>query len=138
MALSGKRMPIQVGAELDLRTRRGERVCVVRSIPWEMICDEAAERQSEKNHNQSVAGIAKRGGYSACEAICVISCIPWVKVGGEDEEVAHRILYAMHALFNRGQRQAETACEEIALAIDSGRGNEKEIARAIRDRRNAA
>lgn len=101
-------MPIQVGSELALRKRRGERVCIVQRLPWELFEGEAIERQSDKNHGQSVAKIASRGGYGACEAIAVIACVPWQKFC-EDEEHAHRILYAMHCIFNRGQRVAEAA-----------------------------
>jgi len=101
-------MPIQVGGELDLSERRGERPVIVRSIPWAMVADETAERQSQKNHSQSVERIAERGGYSAGEAVRVIAGLGWN--GGKlciPEREAHRILYAMVALFNRGQRVAE-------------------------------
>ncbi len=42
-----------------------------------------------------------------------------------------RCLVVMVAALSRDKREA---CAQIALAIDSGRGNEKEIARAIRER----
>lgn len=95
-------MPIQVGDKLDLRERRKERgLCIVRRVPWELFQGEAIERQSQQNHYQSVARIAERGGYSACEALCVIACVPWQSM---DEVLAHRLLYAMHVAFNRGRR----------------------------------
>lgn len=37
---------------------------------------------------------------------------------------------------SRARAEEREACEQIAIAIDSGRGNEKEIARAIRGRGN--
>jgi hypothetical protein len=118
-----KRMPIQVSGNLDLRERRGERICIVRSIPWQMIADEASERQSQRNHGQSLDHIADRGGFSACEAIAVISCQSWHDLG---EERAHRILYAMHTLYNRGQRVAEERAigqsTEASLTPPAARG----------------
>lgn len=108
-----KTMPIQVGGELDLAERRGERLVLVRSIPWEMVTGEAIERQSQKNHSQSVEKIAERFGYSACEAVRVISGLGWndpkLMIPERD---AHRILYAMVWLFNRGQRIAEEAAQK--------------------------
>lgn len=95
-------MPIQVSGELDLRERRKERLCIVRRIPWELVEGEPIERQSQKNHDQSVARIAERGGYSACEALCVIAGVPWQPI---DEVLAHRLLYSMHVAFNRGRRR---------------------------------
>lgn len=96
-------MPIQVGSKLDLRRRRGERVCIVERIPWEMISDERCEQQSQANHGQSISRIAERGGYSAGEAICVIAGIAWQPIGDDEDDTAHRILYAMHCLLNRGR-----------------------------------
>jgi hypothetical protein len=103
LAHEGREMPIQLGSELDLRIRRGERVVNVRSIPWAMIAD--CEEQSQKNHDQSLDQIKRRAGFSACEAICVIAGIRYIPIGN-DEDV-HRILDAMRFLFNRGQRVAE-------------------------------
>lgn len=102
-----EKMPIQVGGELDLARRRNERgVVIVSSIPWPMISDEASERQSQKNHGQTVERIAERGGYSACEAICVMSSMDYQKLG-KTEGDAHKILYAMVCLFNRGKHIGE-------------------------------
>ena len=90
-------MPIQVGGlgndDLALRERRGEKVLIVRSIPRELIAGEAGERQSQKNHSQTLDRIAERGGFSACEAICVIAGVEYEKLGSN--ETNHRILYAM-------------------------------------------
>jgi hypothetical protein len=43
-------------------------VCV--SLPWEMI--EPHEKQAQKNHSQSLARLAERGGLSADEALRVL------------------------------------------------------------------
>ena len=62
------KMPIMLSDGMKLRIRRGERVVLVDSLPWGMF-DEAAERQSEENHGQSLQRIANRGGFDATEAI---------------------------------------------------------------------
>lgn len=100
-----KVMPIQIGGALDLKQRQGARVVVVREIPWTMIEGEASERQAMENHSQSLDELRARAGISACEAIAILSNLPWSDLGGEEK--AHRILYAMHHLFMRGQRIAE-------------------------------
>lgn len=102
-----KAMPIQIGSDLDLRVRRGERVVHVRSIPWKMIADEAGERQSQTNHGQTLDRIRERMGFDATEAICVMAGLPFKDLQPISNETAHRILYAMVVLFNRGQRIAE-------------------------------
>ncbi len=107
-----KKMPIQVNGELALAERRGERVVLVRSIPWAMIADDAGERQAQRNHSQTLDHLRDRGGLGACEAIKIIAGLAWT---GDDSKVeiperqAHRMLYAMMVLFNRGQRVAEAA-----------------------------
>lgn len=95
-------MPIQVSGATDLRIRRGERLCIVRRIPWELVDGAACEKQSDRNHGQTVARIAERGGYSACEALCVIAGVEYQRI---DEVLAHRLLYALHVAFNRGRRR---------------------------------
>ena len=99
-----RKMPIQVGSRLDLRERQGERMVLVRRVPFALFEGEAIERQSQRNHQQSVARIAERGGYSACEALAVIAGLDWDRVSKVDEEAAHRILYAMHVSYNQGRR----------------------------------
>jgi hypothetical protein len=112
--MSERWMPIQVSGELDLRARRGERVCIVRRLPWRLFESDACQRQCEQNHSQSVERIAERGGFGAKEAIAVISVLPWERVGGLDDEAAHRILYAIHVAFNGGQRVAEARLGAVA------------------------
>lgn len=105
--MTQKTMPIQVGDKLDLAERRGERLVLVRSIPWEMIGDEACERQSQKNHGQTLDCIRERGGFGAEEAICVMASLHYAIENRLTDRDAHRILYSMVVLFNRGQRVAE-------------------------------
>lgn len=99
-----RKMPIQCGGPLDLRKRRGERVVIAQRVPFALFEGEATERQSARNHDQTVARIAERCGYSACEALAVLAGLEWDRVSKIDEEAAHRILYAMHVAYNRGRR----------------------------------
>lgn len=45
------------------------------SIPWEMIAPH--EKQAHLNHDQSLAGLARRGGLSYSEAIAVLEDRDW-------------------------------------------------------------
>lgn len=99
-----RKMPIQCGPKLDLRRRRGEKVVVVSQLPFAMFEGEAYERQSQRNHGQSVARIAERGGYGAMEAIAILAGLDYGRVSTIDEEAAHRVLYSMHVTYNRGRR----------------------------------
>ena len=121
MSGSTKTMPIQVSGELALRERRGERLVIVRSIPWQMICDESCEKQSQKNHGQTVDKIRDRGGYGASEAISIMAGLPYSDDMLIPEVQAHRILYAMMVLFNRGQRVAEARYPRAALQAQEGK-----------------
>lgn len=47
---------------------------LVLSIPWAMI--EPHAEQADKNHYQSLARLADRGGLSACEALAVLEDRP--------------------------------------------------------------
>lgn len=44
-------------------------------IPWEMIAPH--ERQADRNHSQTLDGLNRRGGLSACEALAVLEDRPW-------------------------------------------------------------
>lgn len=95
--------PIMAGNALSQRIRRGENPVVVKSIPWEMIDADPCRDWAKANHGgQDLVELANRQGLSACEAICIISCMSYQTIG-ENEGDAHRILYAMRALFNRGK-----------------------------------
>ena len=48
-----------------------------------------------------------------------------------DPRIQQEILDEWASHFEQAQRKAIETCERIALAINSGRGNESEIARAI-------
>jgi hypothetical protein len=50
----------------------------LRVIPWDMIAPH--EAQAQKNHHQSLAELASRGGLSACEAVAVLQDRPWRKM----------------------------------------------------------
>lgn len=45
-------------------------VSLVIALPWPMM--EPHEAQAERNHSQSIARLAERGGLSACEACAVL------------------------------------------------------------------
>lgn len=108
-------MPIQIGSQLDLRVRRGERLVIVRRIPWELIAGESCERQSQTNHQQSLERIADRGGFSACEALCVIAGVAWQPI---DDVLAHRLLYSLHVSFNRGRQRDVKFLRTIVAASE--------------------
>lgn len=110
--MAQKTMPIQAGDKIDLAERRGERPVLVRSIPWEMIGDEACERQCQENHGQSLECIRDRCGFGANEVIAVMAGLEYKSVESITERDAHRILYSMVVLFNRGQRVAEARSTE--------------------------
>ncbi|WP_156917464.1 hypothetical protein [Salinarimonas rosea] len=95
-------MPILLGPDLRLRLARRECIVNVRSIPWEMIAD--CEDQAQDSHQQDLLTLASRGGVSAGEAIAIMARVRPFPI---DDILAHRILYAMRAMFARGQRVAE-------------------------------
>lgn len=101
-------MPIQVNADLELRTRRGERLVLVRRLPVTMFVD-AHEGQCQRNHSQTLERIRERHGFGAIEAVAVLSCVHWDQVETMKSELAHRILYAMVSTHNRGMRVADAA-----------------------------
>lgn len=47
----------------------------LRALPWDMI--EPHENQALRNHDQSLATLASRGGLSACEALAVLEDRAW-------------------------------------------------------------
>lgn len=103
-------MPIQVSGELIIAERRGQRPVIVRSMPWAMFADEACERQCQRNHGQSLETIRDRAGFGPAEAVRVICGLSWDRSNlCIPEDAAHKMLYAMRVLFERGQRIAEQA-----------------------------
>jgi hypothetical protein len=102
-----KEFPIMAGDDLSLRVRRNENPVVVKSIPWEMIDADPCRNWAKANHGgQDLVELANRQGLSAGEAICIIACMPYQTIG-KSEADAHRILYAMRTLYNRGKLVAD-------------------------------
>jgi hypothetical protein len=117
--LTERTMRIMVTPEFASRLKRGERLVNVHEIPWAMIMD--CERQSQENHGQSLDKISSRGGFDASEAVAVLSGLSYRALGGMSEEAAHRVLYSMKVMFNRGQRVAEARSRPLSGTAD-GRG----------------
>lgn len=58
-----------VREEIDaVRAKLG--VSIVIALPWPMMMPH--EKQAQRNHSQSLARLAERGGLSACEACAVL------------------------------------------------------------------
>lgn len=53
-------------------------------IPWEMILPH--EKQSKKNHKQTLQRISERGGFSRCEAIAILEDREWTMIECEDAD----------------------------------------------------
>ena len=45
------------------------------AIPWDALAPH--ERQAERNHDQSLETLARRGGLSPCEAVAILEDRPW-------------------------------------------------------------
>lgn len=101
-------MPVLDNFEWRNACRKNPRLVRVSSVPRTMF-DEAAERQAEKNHYQSLERLRQRGGLSPSEMIAVVTCCDFEAVGQLSRETGHRILYSMIALHRRGMRIAEAA-----------------------------
>lgn len=99
-------MPIMLSSAFRQRIDRGERLVRVRSMPVTIFVD-AHERQSDRNHGQTLARIRERGGFDATEMVAVLSCLHYRAIGDLSEEAAHYILYEITAAHNRGMRIAE-------------------------------
>lgn len=48
---------------------------VVVAVPWDMIAPH--EAQAHRNHSQTIARLAERGGLAACEALAVLEDREW-------------------------------------------------------------
>lgn len=57
------------------------------AIPWSMLAPH--EKQALRNHDQTLAGLASRGGLSPCEALAVLEDRPWHRM---DDIAAYRQL----------------------------------------------
>lgn len=67
----------------------------VHVIAWDMIAPH--EAQARRNHSQSLAELAGRGGLSACEAVAVLENRAWQKM---DDADAHFRLLQMLVVHN--------------------------------------
>lgn len=111
-----KTMPIQ--------SNPGLKPCV-RSIPWELLVGDLCAQRCKDNHGgQSLERIAERGGFSAEEALAVICNVSWGSRFG-DEQMCHRVLYMMAAMYRRGVTEGG----KIAFGASSA----DEAAKLIRD-----
>lgn len=105
----GKWMPIQTSAKFARRRQKDSRLVVVDRVPFLLLSGEMAERQAAQSYGRSLQELADRGGITACEAVCLISGVPWSDLTSLDEEQAHRILDAFKTVFTRGKLFAEGA-----------------------------
>lgn len=108
-------MPIMLTDNLRRRVDRGERLVIVKSMPQTVFMD-AHERQSDTNHRQTLECIRGRGGFDAVEMLAVLSCLPYREIEDLSEEAAHRILYSITSIHNRGMRVAEARARGEAKA----------------------
>ncbi|MFC6743362.1 hypothetical protein [Methylobacterium tardum] len=93
----------------------------VTDLPWELFASDVTEQACERNHGQSLADIARRGGFDAGEAICVLTGQHW-RDGMVHEQQAHRILYMMRHLYRRGVLMGRQISVEAEVgAIQGGR-----------------
>lgn len=104
-------MPIMITSELRLRIARGARPVIVKSVPLSLFVD-VHERQSDRNHSQTLDRIRQRGGFDAGEAVAVLSCLGYDAIRSVGEEDCHNILYSMISTHNRGMRVAEALARE--------------------------
>lgn len=101
-------MPVLANLEWKEARRRNPKLVNVDSVPRSMFC-EIIERQVQRNHYQSLERIRQRGGLSPTEMIAALSCCDWEQMRSLSRETAHRVLYAMIVMHNRGMRVAEAA-----------------------------
>lgn len=64
------------------------------SIDWQLVSDHG--EQAHKNHGQTVAGLAGRGGLSWCELHAVLHDRRWQKMDANDAMIACRALEARY------------------------------------------
>lgn len=76
-----KMFPIMIrnyGEYQDIdQVRRAYGTSVIVALPFPML--EAHEKQAFRNHNQTIARLAERGGLTACEALAVLEDRAWRK-----------------------------------------------------------
>lgn len=107
---------------MPIQSNAGLKPCV-RSIPWELIAGDLCAQRCQDNHGgQSLERIAERGGFSADEALAVMCNVKWGSRFG-DEQMCHRVLYMMAAMYRRGVldgakiASAASTTDEAAAAV---------------------
>ncbi len=60
----------------------GERGTLPRAVPWSLV--ESHERQAYKNHGQTLARLAERGGLAPCELLAVLQDRKWQRMSFDD------------------------------------------------------
>lgn len=72
--MSARMMPIMsIGYRYDEQLRElrsGGVQSVIIAVPWAVM--QPHEAQAQRNHGQSLARLAERGGLSACEAVAIL------------------------------------------------------------------
>lgn len=53
-------------------------------VPWRMLMPH--ERQAQRNHSQTLAELAYRGGLSPCEAVAVMEDRHWRKMPADEAQ----------------------------------------------------
>lgn len=118
---SGRVIRIMLSEELRRRKAKGERFVHVTDLPWELFASDTTQGVCGRNHGQSLSDIARRGGFDASEALCVLTCQHW-RDGMIPEQQAHRILYMMRHLYRRGVLMGrEVSVEAEVGRIEGGR-----------------
>ena len=74
------------------KVRASGGVFAVVGIPWDLIAKH--ETQAQRNHSQTLARLAERGGLSAGEAVAVMTGKSWSEIP-RDEAACHRQLVGM-------------------------------------------
>lgn len=85
----GERMPIMLSRELrDIFSEARVKVTapVYFSVPMELL--RPHEQQAQRNHYQTLARLAERGGLSPCEAVAILEDRPWRRMSSQDAYVA--------------------------------------------------
>ena len=91
------------------------------NIPWAVI--EPCERQAQKNHGQSIAELASRGGLSACEAVAVLNGRDWRPM--RDSEALRELLAIVK------ERQSNPRAEAAEAKLQAAQAEAAELRKAL-------
>lgn len=100
--------PIMLGHRPDVTAaeiRAAYGASMIVGLPWQMLA--AHEAQAMKNHSQTVARLAERGGLSACEACAVLEDRPWRKMPTPEAHARLRELFTEYIVNEQGMRTSE-------------------------------